>query len=382
MKSTRSTQRKLRSSNGSSQRIRYAVVGLGHIAQAAVLPAFAHARQNSELTALISGDTVKLEKLGRRYRVQDLFTYNQYDDCLESGLVDAVYIALPNSMHCEFAVRAARAGVHVLVEKPMAVTSDEGKLMMRAARDAGVKLMVAYRLHFDPANLEAVRLATSRKLGELRYFSSTFSMQVREDNVRLRGEEGAGPLHDIGIYCVNAARTLFRDEPEEVFAEALLGHDSRFGEVPEAYSVILRFPRELVATFTCCFGAADVSAYDLVGTEGHLRLDPAYDYAETLKMTTVINGKTRRREFPKHDQFAPEILTFSNCILNDVEPEPSALEGLLDVWILEAAIESSRTGRALRLDLPRSERAPRPSQKIRKPAVQKPSMVRAQSASR
>lgn len=382
MKSRRSSQRKMPTSNGSSERIRYAVVGLGHIAQAAVLPAFAHARQNSELAALVSSDPVKLEKLGRRYRVKDLFTYNQYEDCLESGLIDAVYIALPNSMHCDFTVRAARAGVHVLVEKPMAVTRSECKLMMQAARDAGVKLMVAYRLHFDPANLEALRLATSGKLGELRYFSSTFSMQVRQDNIRLRGEEGAGPLHDIGIYCVNAARTLFRDEPQEVFAEAILGHDSRFGEVPEAYSVILRFPRELVAAFTCSFGAADASAFDLVGTQGCLRLDPAYEYAQTLKMKAVINGRTRRREFPKHDQFAPEILAFSNCVLNDLEPEPSALEGLLDIWILEAAIESSRTGRALKLDLPRSEHAPHPSQKIRRPAVQKPRMVRAQSASR
>ena len=382
MASNGSSQRRNSTTKASTERIRYAVVGLGHIAQAAILPAFANARKNSELVALVSGDPVKLEKLGRRYRVKELFTYDQYEDCLLSGLIDAVYIALPNSMHCEFTERAARAGVHVLVEKPMAVTSGECKSMTRAAREAGVKLMVAYRLHYDPANLEAVRLATSGKLGELRYFSSTFSMQVREDNIRLRGEEGAGPLHDIGIYCVNGARMLFQDEPEAVFAEALLGHDARFGEVPEAYSVVMRFPNALVASFTCSYGAADASAYDLVGTKGRLRLDPAYEYAEPLKLETVIGGKRRQREYAKHDQFGPEIVTFSDCILHDLEPEPSALEGLLDVLILEAAIESSRTGRVLNLDLPRHERPPHPSQEIRKPPVRKRSTVRVQSASR
>jgi glucose-fructose oxidoreductase len=372
----------LTKSNGSSERIRYAVVGLGHIAQVAVLPAFAHAQENSELVALVSGDDTKLNQLGRRYRVRDLFSYDQYEDCLTSGLVDAVYIALPNSMHCEFTERAAMAGVHVLVEKPMAVTRSECRSMILAAQDSGIKLMVAYRLHFDPANLEAIKIAHSGKLGELRYFSSTFSMQVRQDNIRLQGEEGAGPLHDIGIYCLNAARGLFRDEPEGVYAEALLGHDARFGEVPEAYSVVLRFPNERVASFTCSFGAADMSAYDLVGTKGRLRLDPAYEYADSLELETEIDGKKRHKTFPKHDQFAPEIVTFSNCILNNAEPEPSAMEGLLDVWILEALMESSRTGRALRLDLPRMDRPPHPSQKMRKPPVREPQLVRARSASR
>src|SRR3954469_427599 len=123
--------------------VRYAVVGLGHIAQVAVLPAFAHARRNSRLVAAVSGDSSKRRLVGRRYGIPRVFDYDGYDECLRE--VDAVYIALPNSMHAEYAIRAARAGVHVLVEKPMAVTVPECQQMIDAARRSTVKLMVAYR---------------------------------------------------------------------------------------------------------------------------------------------------------------------------------------------------------------------------------------------
>ena len=106
--------------------VRYAVVGLGHIAQVAVLPAFAHAGQNSQLTALVSGNPTKRVQVSTRYGIPHVYSYRDWRNrCLKDGHVDAVYIALPNSLHCEYAVRAARAGIHVLCEKPMAVTAEE-----------------------------------------------------------------------------------------------------------------------------------------------------------------------------------------------------------------------------------------------------------------
>src|SRR5207302_10698411 len=140
--------------NRDSGRVRYAVVGLGHIAQIAVLPSFRHAIENSELRALISSDPTKLRKLARKYGVSRTCTYEQYDEFLQSGEVDAVYIALPNHLHCEYAVRAAEAGVHVLCEKPMAVTEEECQKMITAAASSDVRLMIAYRLHFEAANLK------------------------------------------------------------------------------------------------------------------------------------------------------------------------------------------------------------------------------------
>src|SRR5262249_22835068 len=150
--------------------VRYAVVGLGWIAQEAVLPGFGNAK-NSVLAALVSDDPVKARKLGKSYRAAS-YSYDEYDDLLKSGAVDAVYIAVPNSLHAEYCLRAANARVHILCEKPLAATSRECEEIIRAARDTNVKLMTAYRLHFEPANLKAVDLIQSGKLGEPRLFSS------------------------------------------------------------------------------------------------------------------------------------------------------------------------------------------------------------------
>src|SRR5436190_2091876 len=190
--------------------IRYAVVGCGHIAQVAVLPAFGNARRNSKLAAIVSGDPVKREELRKKYDVPKAVAYEQYDELLKSGDIDAVYIALPNTMHAEYAERAARAGLHVLCEKPMAVTEAQCEVMARMAHENKVKLMVAYRLHFERANLEAMEIARSGRIGEPRLFTSTFTMSVVPDNIRVRRDMGGGVLYDIGIYCINAARSLFR----------------------------------------------------------------------------------------------------------------------------------------------------------------------------
>jgi glucose-fructose oxidoreductase len=360
-------------------RVRYAVAGLGYIAQTAVLPSFAHAR-NAELAALVSGDPQKLARLGRKYSVDRRYRYEEFDRCLSSGDVDAVYIALPNSMHREYAVRAAQAGIHVLCEKPMAPTEADCRDMIRAASQAGVRLMVAYRLHFDGANLAAVETARSGRLGDLRVFESVFTMPVRdEDNIRLDKAAGGGPLYDIGIYCINAARYIFRDEPEEVSAFAVRGADARFSEVDEATSAVLRFPEARLAAFTCSFGAADAGAYDLIGTKGSLRLDPAYEYADPMTLTTTVGGRHSKNRFARRDQFGAEIVYFSDCVLGRRDPEPDGREGLADVRIIQALAASAQTGRPVRLDAFGKERRPDARQRIDRPAVREPDLVHASS---
>jgi glucose-fructose oxidoreductase len=359
------------------RQIRYAVVGLGHIAQVAVLPAFGNSRRNSKLAALVSGDPVKLEELGKKYAVESRCSYEQYDALLKSGDIDAVYIALPNSMHCDYAVRAAQAGVHVLVEKPMAVTEEECERMARAARDSGVKLMVAYRLHFERANLEAIEVARSGRIGEARLFSSTFTMHVVPGNIRVKSALGGGVLYDIGIYCINAARGLFRDEP----VEARAATSGSIGEVEESVSCILRFPNERIAAFTCSFGAADVSEYRVVGSKGDLAVEPAYEYAMALQHRLTLDGEVKERRFAKRDQFAPELLYFSDCVLRNQDPEPSAEEGLADVRIIRALYRSAEAGQPV--ELKPYEKRDRPSleQEIRRPPIDKPKTVHAQAPS-
>jgi predicted dehydrogenase len=276
-----------------NKRIRYAVVGLGHIAQTAVLPAFKHA-ENSELAAIVTGNRQKDRELSERYRVK-AYTYDDLEAALEKEQVDAVYIATPNILHREHTERAAQAGVHVLCEKPMATTQEDCEAMMLATAENNVKLMIAYRLHFNDANLHAVRLAQSGELGDLRYFGSLFGMQVNKGNIRTRRALGGGTLFDIGVYCINAARYLFRDEPIEVVGLTANNGERRFAEIDEMTGVVMRFPHERLATFMCSFGSTDVSHYDLVGTKGHVRLENAYEYQGELKCVTTIGEKKRRR---------------------------------------------------------------------------------------
>jgi predicted dehydrogenase len=365
-----------------SKSVRYAVIGLGHIAQAAVLPAFKHAQRNSVLAALVSGEQKKLKALGARHGVSRLCSYDDVDELFASGEIDAVYIALPNNMHKEFTIRAARAGLHVLCEKPMAVTARQCEEMIRATEKANVKLMIAYRLHFERANLEVAEFARSGKLGELRYFSSDFSMQVSDDNIRLESEKGGGPLYDIGVYCINAARYTLSEEPVEVWATATRSRDHRFGEVDESVIGVLRFRHERLASFTCSFGAADRSTYTVTGTRGSVTVDPAYEYAQGLAYEMRTGEKKRTRQFDKSDQFAPELLYFSDCILEDREPEPSGAEGLADVRVIEGMLRSIRTGRWVRLQLPARKQRPTLRQEIRSPAVpREPKLIDVESAS-
>ena len=282
--------------------VSYAVVGLGHIAQVAVLPAFAHAKRNSRLAALVSDDRSKLRAVARKYRVERTYSYDEYEACLDQ--VDAVYIALPNSMHADYTIRAAKVGVHVLCEKPMAVTADECQQMIDACHEHGVKLMIAYRLHFEEINLAAVDLVRRGRIGDPKFFNSSFSMTVRNNDIRTKKDMGGGTLYDIGVYCINAARYLFRAEPKEVMAIAVNSGVARLSEIDESTGALLRFDGERVAAFVTSFNAADVGAYEIVGTKGHLRVNPAYEYAEGLAYELTVNGKTTRKRSRKQDQFA------------------------------------------------------------------------------
>ena len=364
----------------STQRIRYAVVGLGHLAQVAVLPAFAGA-PNSELVAVVSGDEAKRRKIGKKYKLEHVYSYDDYDRAL--SVVDAVYLVVPNHLHRKFAVRAAEAGTHVLCEKPMAVTEEDCQAMIAAADTNNVKLMIAYRLHFEEGNLEAIHLARTGKLGNARIFTSEFSQQVVADNIRVSEpvEKGGGPVYDMGVYCINAARYLFGAEPTSVLAINANNGEKRFQKIDEMASVVMRFPGERLASFICSFGAADVSRYTLIGTKGMLTAEPAYEYSMALKHRIVIGRKTRTKTFRKRDQFAAELVYFSDCILQDKEPEPSGWEGLADVRVVRAIYESAQHGDTVELSALPSKRRPTLRQEIHRPAHGKPETVKAESPS-
>lgn len=363
-------------------KIRYAVVGLGNIAQAAVLPAFQHATENSELVALFSSDPEKLRLISERYSVRISGSYDDLDRVLQTGAIDAIYVATPNTLHRIALESAARAGVHVLCEKPLAATAADCRSMLRTAAEAKIKLMTAYRLHFEQANLRAIQRLSEGEIGDVRIFSSVFSQQVREGDIRTQAELGGGALFDMGVYCVNAARYLFQAEPFEVSAFRIEGTDPRFNETDEMTTAILRFPGDRIAQFTVSQGAADVSEFRVIGTKGDLRLDGAYGYHGSSQEFLTVDGKTERTTTAQHDQFAAEIVHFSQCILEDREPEPSGEEGLADVLILEGIVKAASLGRKLPLTPMDRDQRPNVRLEMRKPPTRKVAVVHAPSPSK
>jgi glucose-fructose oxidoreductase len=366
---------------GDTKKVRYAVIGLGWIAQEVILPGFKGAKY-SELTAFATDDKKKAEELGQKYGVKHVVDYDGYDQLLKSGNIDAVYITLPNNMHRDYTLRAAAAKIHVLCEKPMADTVDECEEMIRATEQNNVKLMIAYRLHFEPANLGAIETLQAGGIGEPRIFSSVFSQQVPEGNIRLKKAMGGGPLMDMGVYPINASRYLFRDEPVEVTGVGANSGDARFKEVHEMATAVLRFPGERLAVLTCSFGAAPADSYQVVGTKGALQLKPAFDYHQKPELTITIDGKDKQKTFDQTDQFGGEIEYFSQCILENKEPEPSGYEGLADIRIVHAILQSMRSGQPVKLEPFKKGVRPSNQQKMEKsPVKPEKDLVDAQSAS-
>jgi predicted dehydrogenase len=245
----------------------------------------------------------------------------------------------------------------VLCEKPLAVHDDECTAMVQACEEAGVQLMTAYRLHFEPLSLEIFDLVRRGDIGRPRYFSSSFSMHAKPGGIRTRRATGGGTLFDLGVYCVNTARVLFGAEPTRAFACSVPGARSGMPEIDEMTSAVLCFEDGL-ATFTTSFAAGGVSSFRIVGTDGDIHVEPAYEYTESLAYTLTVGDRTIRKKGRRRDQFAAELLYFSACILQNREPEPSGDEGARDVRIVNALYEAARLGRPIPLPALRPEPGP------------------------
>jgi predicted dehydrogenase len=224
--------------------------------------------------------------------------YDGYDALLASPGIDAVYIALPNHMHADFAIRAARAGKHVMVEKPLAVSEDEGLAMIAAARSANVFLMTAYRLHHEPGTVAVLEHIRANAIGRPLFFQSVFSFQTSPENHRLRATAWGGSLQDVGVYCINAARHIFAEEPIEAIATAQRpADDPRFSEVDASVAAMLRFPSGDLVQFVASFGAAAVDNYRVVGTSGDLELDPGFRFETATRLRLRRDGRSSRPSF-------------------------------------------------------------------------------------
>ncbi|MES2143043.1 MAG: Gfo/Idh/MocA family oxidoreductase [Pseudomonadota bacterium] len=340
--------------------IRYAVVGAGWISQEAFLPGVAQSG-NSTLAAIVTGDRDKGARLAAFHNVPRVVAYADYDALLASDAVDAVYIALPNSLHADYAIRAARAGKHILVEKPLATTVAEAEAMVAAAEAAGVYLMTAYRLHNEPGTLAVLDHLRRGSIGVPLIFQSVFSFQASAGNHRLRAEHWGGPLQDVGVYCVNAARHIFAEEPIEATAcRVQPPGDPRFAEIEASIATTLRFPSGGLAQIVASFGAGSVDTYRIVGSRGDIELDPAFRFEVAMKMRLRRDGVTEETAFPQIDHFGAQIAYFSDCIAAGTPPEADGHEGLADMRALVAIEHAAQTGRPQPIRSPARPRHPTP----------------------
>ncbi len=329
---------------GEDRKVRYAIVGLGDISQEAMMPGVDHT-DNSKITALVTGDAEKASALAEKYKVANTYTYEQFPQMLSSGEVDALYLALPNWQHARFAVPALEAGIHVLLEKPMEVSSEACLKIIEAQKVKGAKLMIAYRLHFEPATIAAIEKVRAGELGKVHLYTSTFSQMV--DPMLHRAQSGldAGPVLDMGPYPINSVRNIFEAEPTEAFAAGTRHPESGFDpSFDDTVSVILRFPENRLGQFTVSYYGNKLDQYIVVGTEGSLDVNPGFMYGKPLEHYEVVGQDESHKSFKNTDHFGGELKYFSQCILDGQDPEPDGYEGLADVRVIEAIHRSLKSG--------------------------------------
>jgi predicted dehydrogenase len=364
-----------------SGKVRYGIVGLGSISQEGMMPGVDHTG-NSEITALVTGDPTKARELSDRYHASRTYSYEQFPELLASGNVDALYIATPNWRHAEFAVPALEAGVHVLLEKPMEVSSQACEQILAAQQRSGAKLMIAYRLHFEPATIAAIEKVRSGELGEVHLFSSIFCQLIDPANHRVENGVLAGPLFDMGPYPINGVRNLFEAEPTEAFATATRHPESKFPNLDDTVSVILRFPNERIAQFTVSYYGNPVNEYTVAGSKGLLAANPGFVYGKALEYTVTIGKDKDHQSFKNTDHFGGEMKYFSDCILKGRDPEPDGYEGLADVRVIEAALQSIKSGHFERVEPLAVKRRISPDQEETLNAKRTPEMVHVSAPAR
>lgn len=360
----------------SSRKVRYAIVALGDIAQEAMLPGVEHTG-NSEVTAFVTSDSEKAKEVGKQYGVTASYTYERFDELLNLGSVDAIYLATPNWRHAEFAIPALRAGIHVLVEKPLEVTTEKCRQILDAARASTAKLMVAYRLHFEPSTLSLIEKIRSGELGDVHLFTSTFCQMVDPANHRAKSGDLAGPVLDMGPYPVNAARYVFSAEPTAVLSAVGTRHPgSGLGDFDDTVAVTLQFPGDRIAQFVISYYGNTTQAYTVVGTKGSVEMNPGYMYGKSLAQKIAIGQKESSESFKNTDHFGGELKYFSDCVLHGRDPEPDGEEGYADVRVLEGILTALKTGEPQELEaFERSKRIDPAAQKQELAAQKSPELV-------
>ena len=343
------------------ERVGFAVVALGRLSLEEILPAFGETRK-AKLVALVSGSPEKMKTVARQYGVKPeaCYSYEDFDSIRDNPEVKAVYVVLPNSMHREYVERAARAGKHVLCEKPMSISSADGQEMVKVCAESKVKLMVAYRIQYEATNLFLAEKIRAKAYGRLVGMSAINVQTVAENGAEQwrhkKALAGGGSLPDIGLYCLNTARFLTGEEPVEVMATQYRPPDDpRYAEVEETVSFTLRFPSNFIANCFTSYGARDDKHQRLNFEKATVDMANAYKYQGQRLSVTELDGEKsvqKEIEITPNNQFAAEIDHMATCVIEDRKPRTPGEEGVQDHVLMEAIYESARTGMPVRLTAP------------------------------
>ncbi|HEY1628474.1 MAG TPA: Gfo/Idh/MocA family oxidoreductase [Tepidisphaeraceae bacterium] len=331
----------------------YAMVGLGSFCLNQLIPGFAAAKK-SKLVALVSGHPDKAKRIAEQHGVaaKNIYNYDNYDSIKDNPEVDVIYIVLPNCMHAEYVIRGAKAGKHIMCEKPMAVSVEECQAMVDACKAANRKLMIGYRSQYEPHNLRAIQMIRDGQIGKLITIVADAGFMMRDPTVwRLNKKlAGGGPLMDIGIYALQACRYLSGEEPIEINAMThTTPDDPRFKEVEETCAWQMRFPSGVLANCTTSYNYSGQNRHRAVGTTGSIDMEPATGYGGN-KLTLHARGKPPELiDIADISQFAAEMDHFSDCVLNNKTPKTPGEEGLRDVRLMMAIYEAAASGKTVKV---------------------------------
>ena len=338
------------SSVGSAQtqrKLGVALVGLGSLSTNQIAPALKTTKY-CRLAGIVTGTPAKAARWKQQYGIADrsIYNYETMQSMADNTDIDVVYVVTPNALHAEHTIKAAKAGKHVLCEKPMEVSTERCEAMIAACRAAKRKLAIGYRCQFEPHHLECARLAHEHTFGDIKRIEGAFGFQIGDPTQwRLnRALAGGGPLMDVGIYVVQSARMLTGHEPTTVSARTTLTDSVKFNDVEESMTFQLQFPNGVVADGSTSYNA-NANRFKAIGERGSFGMEPAYNYSGNRGFRS--DGNPLR--FDEIDVFAAEMDDFARCILDGKQSKVSGEEGLRDVKILMALYESARTKRAVKL---------------------------------
>ncbi|MDZ8031223.1 Gfo/Idh/MocA family oxidoreductase [Nostoc sp. DedSLP04] len=342
------------------RRLGFAIVGLGRLTLEEIMPAFAECKL-AKPTALVSGDTAKANLVAQQYGIkpQNVYNYQNYDNLRNNPDVDVIYIVLPNSMHREYTVRGAKAGKHILCEKPMATTVEDAQQMIDACKQADRKLMIAYRCQYEPHHRAMIQMIRSKELGTVKVIQADNGQNQGGDlnQWRLkRALAGGGSLPDVGIYCLNATRYLTGEEPIAISAQIFsTPGDPRFKEVEENVTFQLRFPSGILGICSTSYGFHEGRRFRVFGSDAWGQLDPAFSYNGLRMMisrkspTNSMAENISEVRIGEKNQFALEIDHMADCVIQNKQPHTPGEEGLQDQKLIALIYEAARTGKTITL---------------------------------